>query len=214
MNINKIDMSGSVVGELEIKDELLEREIGEQAVKDTVVAFHAALRAGTACTKTRAAVRGGGRKPFRQKGTGRARAGSTRSPIWRGGGVVFGPVPRSYKKKTNKKVRNLAFKRAFTERLDSNSIVLVDKLEIEEPKTRLFLKSLDAMGVGRDVLVIVDDYTDNLLLASSNIPTVDVLSAGTVNVYQLLLYKKILVTEDAFKLLEKRISGEKIYEEA
>ena len=125
-----ISQEGKEIETLEFEEQLLEREKGEQAVHDAVVAFLAKMRAGTASTKTRGEIRGSGAKPFRQKGTGRARAGSTKSPLWTGGGTVFGPKPRSFKKRINKKVQRLALKRAFTTRIDAGDVIFVDKINI------------------------------------------------------------------------------------
>jgi large subunit ribosomal protein L4 len=152
-------MTGADGATVDIQESWLERIKGEQAVKDSVVAFLARMRSGTAATKTRGLVSGGGSKPWRQKGTGRARAGSSRSPVWRGGGTVFGPQPRSYEKKVNMKVEKLALRRAFTDRIDEGEVILVDELSFATPKTKEMTKFLAAVGAGDNVLVIVDDYS-------------------------------------------------------
>ena len=134
--IDILDTNGNVTGSYELKDEYIELEKGAQAVHDVVTAYLAGIRAGTASTKTRSEVSGGGAKPFKQKGTGRARAGSNRSPIWRHGGIIFGPKPRSFAKKVNKKVKKLALKRSFSERVKENSVFIVEKFEFRTPRPR------------------------------------------------------------------------------
>lgn len=148
-----VDSAGKEVGVADFDAAWLEREKGDQAVHDTVVAFLAGLRAGTACTKNRAKIRGTGAKPWRQKGTGRARAGTVKSPIWRGGGVVFGPTPRSYAKRVNRKVQSLALRRTFTERVDAGDVIVVEELVVAEPKTKCFVEFLNSIGAGDDALV-------------------------------------------------------------
>ncbi|MGL4854593.1 MAG: 50S ribosomal protein L4 [Lentisphaeria bacterium] len=213
-NIIKIlDMTGKESGVYTFDASILEAEKGQQAVKDTVVAFLSGLRAGTACTKGKGQVSGGGAKPFRQKGTGRARSGSSRSPIWTGGGTVFGPqANHNYNKKVNKKVRRLALRRAFTERLIAGDIIIVDEVTVETPKTKEVVSFLNAINAGNDVLVVVDDYEMNFYLGASNLPRVDVITADLINVYQLLLFKKIVITKAGLEMIEKRLKGEKIYE--
>jgi large subunit ribosomal protein L4 len=192
---------GNQAGSVELNPAWIELKKGTQAVHDAVVAFLAAQRAGTASTKTRAEVRGTGAKPYRQKGTGRARAGSYQSPIWRGGGIVFGPKPRSYVKNVNKKVRALALKRAFSERLAEDAVIVVDDIALSEPKTKQMLAFLAAVKAGDDALVIDGDPASNLLLASRNLPGVEVMKAASVNPYWILLFKKVVFTRaglDAF----------------
>lgn len=178
----------------ELKDTWLELKRGGQAVHESVVAFLAARRAGTAATKTRAMVRGGGRKPYRQKGTGRARAGSTRSPLWRGGGVIFGPQPRDFSKRVNRKVRALALKRAFSERVEAGDVLVVEDINLAEPKTRLMTDLLSSIGAGQNALVVVEEVGDNVRLAARNLPDVDVMRQCSVNAYWLLLFHKIVFT--------------------
>ncbi len=210
-NVKVLDMTGKDAGEITIDSSVLELEKGTQAVKDTVVSFLNSLRAGTACTKNRAAVSGGGAKPWRQKGTGRARSGSSRSPIWRGGGVVFGPqANRNYTKKVNKKVRRLALSRAFSERLDAGDVIVVDDIKLDAPKTKLANAFFKSINSGEDVLVLVDNYEMNFDLAASNLPKVGVLQADVVNVYQMLLFKKVVITKGGLEVLVKRLKGEKI----
>jgi len=186
---------GGEAGMVELRAEWLELDKGKQAVHDAVVAHLAARRSGTASTKTRAAVRGGGAKPYRQKGTGRARAGSIRSPLWRGGGVIFGPHPRSYAKKLNKKVRRLALKRAFSERVDAGDVLVVDEFALDVPKTRAVVDLLRKVDAGEHVLIVVEQLTDNLKLATRNLPNVFAVDAAAVHTYLLLGFRKILFTK-------------------
>ncbi|NLE56263.1 MAG: 50S ribosomal protein L4 [Lentisphaerae bacterium] len=199
-------MTGADGATVDIQESWLERIKGEQAVKDSVVAFLARMRSGTAATKTRGLVSGGGSKPWRQKGTGRARAGSSRSPVWRGGGTVFGPQPRSYEKKVNMKVEKLALRRAFTDRIDEGEVILVDELSFATPKTKEMTKFLAAVGAGDNVLVIVDDYSENVELAVRNLPKVLLLPASAVNTYWMLLFKKVVITNAGLEALGQRLA--------
>jgi len=199
-NLKIFNIEGAPVGEFLIQDQWVELEKGEQAVQDVVVAYRAGLRAGTASTKTRAMVRGGGAKPWRQKGTGRARAGSSRSPIFVGGGVAWGPHPRTYFKKVNKKVRKLALKRAFSEKLNEDAVNLLDALNFADCKTKNFVNMLGKLNLNdRKVLVAVKDFSENALNASANLPSVQLVKVDSMNVYQMLLCDTILFTEDAIK---------------
>jgi large subunit ribosomal protein L4 len=201
------DASGADKGEFKLKPEWLELEKGEQAVHEVVVAHLAAARAGTASTKTRAEVRATKAKPFRQKGRGTARAGSVASPIWRGGGVAFGPKPRSFAKHVNKKTKTLALKRAFSERVEDNAVLVVDELKLADHKTKSFIAAMEKLGLkGEKALVVVEDYDQNILRASGNIKDVLVLKAASVNVYQLLLRKKILFTKKALEEFSGRLA--------
>ena len=211
--VQVFDKSGSAAGELEIQAKWLEIDKGEQAVHEAVVAFLAGQRAGTAKTKTRSEVRGGGKKPFRQKGTGRARAGSSRSPIWRGGGTIFGPQPRSYNKSVNKKVRRLAVRRALAERVAAGEVVVVEEFSFDAPKTKdaaAFLKSIDATN--RPVVIVndkvMDTNTNNTLLSFRNVKGCSIIGADWVNAYTLLSGKKIVITKDALEQLGERIAKE------
>ena len=199
------NMKGDRVGEYNIADELLELKKGAQAVHDAIEAYQVGLRAGTASTKTRAHVSGGGVKPWRQKGTGRARAGSIRSPIWRGGGIVFGPHPKKYGKRVNKKTLRLAFRRAFSEKVASGDIALVDRLAVAEPKTKTIVTVLNKLKIERGVLVVLDAPNKNVQLASRNIPNVEVATAAGVHTYQVLRYPRMLISQDAMAKLEERL---------
>ncbi len=200
-----IDMQGADKGTYELADNLLESQKGAQAVKDSVVAFLAGIRSGTAQTKTRGQVSGGGSKPWRQKGTGRARSGSSRSPVWRGGGVVFGPQTRSYAQKINQKVEKLALKRAFTDRVNDGEVIVVDDVTLAAPKTKEMVKFLNAVGAGDHVLIIVDEYSENTVLAMRNLPNVQLFKAAFVNTYWMLRYKKIVITKAGLDILSGRL---------
>jgi large subunit ribosomal protein L4 len=201
----KID--GSDAGSLPVDPAWIELERGTQAVHDDVVAFLAKMRSGSAATKTRGKVSGGGAKPWRQKGTGRARAGSNRSPVWRGGGIVFGPTPRSYAKQINRKVRQLALKRAFSERMNEGAVIVLDQLALDEPKTRKMAALLAAVGAGDDVLIVASEPDANVLLAARNLPGVEIMKPGVVNTYWMLLFKKILFTQEAMKSFTARFAA-------
>ncbi|OPZ28925.1 MAG: 50S ribosomal protein L4 [Lentisphaerae bacterium ADurb.BinA184] len=196
-----VKIDGTPAGAVDLRPEWIELERGTQAVKDCVVAFLAGRRRGTASAKTKGEVRGGGRKPWRQKGTGRARAGSSRSPLWRHGGVVFPPIPRDYAKHVNKQVRQLALKRTFSERLSEGAVIIVEDLALSAPKTRQMCAFLAAVKAGDDALVVVHETTPDLKLASRNLPGVEVMKAASVNPYWMLLFKKVVFTRaglDAF----------------
>src|SRR5437764_5985359 len=156
MKLTVKDTKGKDQGEVEVKFELVEGGKGTQAVHDTVVAYHAAQRMGTASTKTMGEVAGSGKKPWRQKGTGRARAGSFASPLWRGGGVVFGPKPRDFGKKVSKKTRQLALRKALSERLKAGDVLLLEDVKLESPKTKDFLRVLAALQVTGSTLVVAE----------------------------------------------------------
>ncbi len=206
MKLDIYNSKGEVIGAYELPETCIELEKGKQAVHDAVVAFLAEQRAGTACTKTRAEVRGGGAKPFRQKGTGRARAGSSRSPIWTGGGVIFGPKPRSYDKKINAKVKKLAIKRAFSERVQEGSIIVVDKFDIPDHKTKSAVAIFKNLKVDATALLAVPDYEESVVCATSNLPDVVLRRAASVNVYEMLRFGKLVFTKDALDEFIKRIA--------
>ena len=202
--------AGDDVSTIEIQDEWLERGKGEQAVKDSVVAYMAGLRSGTACTKTRGKVSGGGRKPWRQKGNGRARSGSSRSPVWRGGGIAFGPQPRNYDKKVNRKVEKLALRRAFTDRVDAGEIIVVDKIadvcdEKKVPKTKKMLAFLNAVAGTESVLLLDAEIDPEVALSIRNLQEALVLEAANVNTYLMLSFKKVVITKAGLEALGERL---------
>lgn len=204
--LNILDCKGAIVGEYAIEDNCLEFEKGAQAVHDVIVAYMAAQRAGTACTKTRSERRGGGAKPFRQKGLGRARSGSSRNPIWRKGGISFGPKPRSYEKHVNKKVRHLAMKRAFTDKLCEDTVMVLKAFEIADNKTKNAQLIFDALNIGKTALMVVKDYEFNMDLATRNLPNILVIKADSVNVYQMLYFDKVIFTQEALDTFVQRLA--------
>ena len=188
----------------EAKIELIEDGRGTQAVHETVVAMRAARRSGSANTKTKAEVDLSGAKPWRQKGTGRARAGYKSSPIWRGGGVVFGPKPRDYSKKISKSVRRLAFQKALSDRISAGDILTIDKFEVPELKTKSFMALLKKQTDARKVLLISDAFDQTTFRSARNIKPVQLATASDVNTEQLLAFEKILVTHKALEQLAER----------
>ncbi len=204
-----LDCNGARVGEYQIPEGVIELEKGEQAVHDAVVAYLAGLRAGTACTKTRGEVRGGGAKPFRQKGTGRARAGSSRSPVWVGGGTIFGPRPRSFAKKVNKKVLVLALKRALSERIVEGDVVVLDNVQVPDHKTRNVVAILKNLKLADDtVMLSLPSFDDQaaVVCATGNLPNLVLRKADSVNVYELLRFGKLVFTKDALDAFVKRLA--------
>jgi large subunit ribosomal protein L4 len=205
MKISIKDIKGKDAGELEVRFPLVEGGKGTQAVHDVVTAFRAGQRSGTASTKTAGEVAGTNKKPWRQKGTGRARAGSFQSPIFVGGGVVFGPKPRSFAKKVSKTTRQLALRKAFTERLNAGDVIVVDALKLSAPKTREFTAVLTALDIQKTALFVTDVADRNFELASRNVPNIEVTNSAFVNTYQLLRSDKLVFTRGAFEKLEERL---------
>ncbi|MEP7014053.1 MAG: 50S ribosomal protein L4 [Verrucomicrobiota bacterium] len=188
----------------EAKIDLIEDGRGSQAIHDTVVAMRAARRSGSANSKTKAQVDLSGAKPWRQKGTGRARAGYKSSVIWRGGGVVFGPKPRDYSKKVSKSVRRLAFQKALSERIKAGDVLTVDKFVVSELKTKSFVDLLRKQTDAKRVLVVSDSFDENTSKSARNVKPVALATASDVNTEQLLRYEKILVTQKALEKLAER----------
>jgi large subunit ribosomal protein L4 len=205
MKISVKNTQGQNQGELEVKFELIENGKGTQAVHDTVVAYRAAQRSGTACTKTVGDVSGSNKKPWRQKGTGRARAGSNQSPLWPGGGVVFGPKPRDFAKKVNGKTKQLALRKALSERLKAGDVVVVDDFKVASPKTKEFLGTLAALKLSGTTLIIAA-ADKNLLLASRNVPNVALTTSESLNTYDVLRPDKLVFTRSAFEKVEARLT--------
>ena len=208
MKLTIKDTKGKNQGELEVKFDVIENGKGTQAVHDSVVAYMAAQRMGTACTKTMGDVNGSGKKPWRQKGTGRARAGSFASPLWRGGGVVFGPKPRDFSKKTNRKTKQLALRKALSERLRAGDIIIVDDLKMPTAKTKDFLNLLSALELTGTVMFVAREGDKNLLLASRNVSFVTVTTSETLNTYDVLRCDKLVFTQGAFEQVEARLTKE------
>ncbi len=208
MKIAIKDISGKEQGELEVKFPLIEDGKGTQAVHDVVVAYQAAQRSGTACTKNVGEVAGTNKKPWRQKGTGRARAGSFQSPLWVGGGVVFGPRPRDFAKKVSKRTRQLALRKALSERLKAGDVVVVDDLKLASPKTRDFVGVLTTLELTGTTLVVSTGPDKNLTLASRNVPVVTLATSDSLNTYDILRPDKLLFTKSAFEKVEARLTKE------
>jgi large subunit ribosomal protein L4 len=188
----------------EAKIDMIEDGRGTQAVHDVVVAMRAARRSGSANTKSKADVNLSGSKPWRQKGTGRARAGYASSPIWRGGGVVFGPKPRDYSKKVSKSVRRLAFQKALSERIKAGDVLTIDKFVVTEIKTKSFVTLLKKQTDARKVLLISDSFDETTFKSARNVKPVKLAIASDVNTEQLLRFEKILVTQKGLELLAER----------
>ena len=209
MKLSIKDIKGNAAGEFEVKFELIENGRGTQAVHDTVVAYQAAQRQGNASTKTMGDVNGTNKKPWRQKGTGRARAGSFASPLWRGGGVTHGPKPRDYDKKVNRKVKQLALRKALSERLKAGDVLVVADLKLASPKTKDFVKVIKALVVkGTALLVSCGEENKNLTLASRNVEHVTVTTSDSLNTYDVLRPDKLVFTKSAFEKVEARLTKE------
>jgi large subunit ribosomal protein L4 len=208
MKLTIKDIKGNSQGEWDVKFPLIENGKGTQAVHDVVVAHQAAQRMGTACTKTMGEVNGTGKKPWRQKGTGRARAGSFQSPLWRGGGVVFGPKPRDFGKKVSRKTRQLALRRALSERLHAGDVILLDDLKLQSPKTKEFIGVLSALDLKGSTLIVSQKTDENLKLASRNVPDVALATSDSLNTYDVLRPAKLVFTRGAFEQVEGRLSQE------
>lgn len=197
------NQSGSQVGDVELNDSVFGIEPNSSVLHDAVVMQQASLRQGTHKTKGRSEVRGGGRKPWRQKGTGRARQGSIRSPQWVGGGVVFGPTPRSYSYKLPKKVRRLAIKSALSSKVQAEEIVVLEELAFDTPKTKEMKAVLANLSVERKALVVTADYNEQVALSARNIPGVTFVSADGINVLDVLKHDKLVITKGAVEKVEE-----------
>ena len=206
MKLTVKDTKGKDQGELEIKFSLIEDGKGTQAVHDVVVAYQASQRMGTACTKNVGEVAGTNKKPWRQKGTGRARAGSFQSPLWRGGGVVFGPKPRDFGKKVSRNTRQLALRKALSERLRTGDVMVVNELKLDSPKTKNFLDVLAALNLSGTTLFVAQSADKNLSLASRNMPNIFLATSDTLSTYDVLRPDKLVFTSDAFQQIEERLA--------
>ena len=205
--LNVYTMTGATAGDMELPDVLLVEGRGDQTVHDAIVAHRAAARAGTAATKNKALVSGSRSKPWRQKGTGRARAGYKQSPIWRGGGVVFGPMPRSYAKSMPRKMARLAFCAAFSGRVRDGEVRVLETLTLEAPKTKALAAVVKSLGLKRGALLIVDKPDRKLLLAVRNLPDVELTTPTEVNTYQLLRWPVVVITKAALETLRTRLAA-------
>lgn len=202
--VNIVNTKNESVGEIELNDDVFNREVKEYILHEVVRMQRAARRSGTAATKTRVEVRGGGRKPWRQKGTGRARAGTRNSPLWRGGGVAFGPKPRDYSFKLNRKVKKQAVAMALSARLQEGNLIVIDDFSLDAIKTKDFVDVMNVLDIDNG-LIITDDASVNLTKSSRNVNGYKVLPSIGVNVYDILLHKKVILVQPAIESLEKRL---------
>ena len=201
--IDVYDINGKKVKQLELNETIFGIEPNEEVVHSVLINFLANQRQGTQSTKTRAEVSGGGRKPWRQKGTGRARQGSTRAPQWIKGGIALGPKPRSYKYTVNKKERALAVKSVLSSKVLDNELVVVDSIPMKEIKTKEMVKTLSNLKVEGKTLIMLPEKNENVQKSARNIENVKTTLVGTINIYDLLKYNKLVVTEDTIKKLEE-----------
>ena len=201
-NVSVYNMEGKEVGTIELNDAVFGVEVNEHLVHMAVVSQLANKRQGTQKAKTRSEVSGGGRKPWRQKGTGHARQGSTRAPQWTGGGVVFAPVPRDYSFKMNKKERRLALKSALTAKVQENKLLVLDELKFDEIKTKAMKNVLDSLNL-KKALVVTKDNDEKVVLSARNIPDVKTALTNTINVYDILKYNTVVLTKDAVATIEE-----------
>jgi large subunit ribosomal protein L4 len=201
--VNVYNMLGEQVGEIELKDDIFGVEVNEHVLYEVVKNQLANKRQGTQSAKTRADVRGGGRKPWRQKGTGRARQGSIRAPHWVGGGVAFAPKPRDYSYKVPKKVTRLAIKSALSSKVVNNEIIVLEELNLEQPKTKEMTKILANVKAGKKALVVMDEKNVNVIKAARNIPNVQTALVNTLNVYDILNFDSFIITKDAVRKVEE-----------
>ena len=202
-NVALFKQDGSQIGEVTLNEEIFGIEPNESVVYDAIIMQRASLRQGTHAVKNRSAVRGGGRKPWRQKGTGRARQGSIRSPQWRGGGVVFGPTPRSYSYKLPKKVRRLAIKSVLSEKVAENKLVVVDALSFDAPKTKEFKQVSANLSIDKEVLIVLEQGNDFAALSARNLPNVSVIASNNVTVLDVVANDKVLATQTALTQIEE-----------
>ncbi len=200
--VSVYNIEGKVVGDMELSDDVFGVEVNEHLVHMAVVNQLANKRQGTQSAKTRAEVRGGGRKPWRQKGTGHARQGSTRSPQWTGGGVVFAPKPRDYSFKMNKKEKNLALKSVLSSKVTEGNLIVLDSMSFDDVKTKNMVTVMANLEIGKAV-VVIDENNKNVVLSARNIPTVITALTNTINVYDLLKFEKVIVTKEAVATIEE-----------
>lgn len=201
--INMLNMKGENAGEIELNPEIFDVEINEHAVYTVVKNLLANRRQGTQSAKTRAEVRGGGRKPWRQKGTDRARQGSIRSPQWKGGGVVFAPKPRDYSYTTPKKIRRLALKSVLTSKVQEKELIIIDELSLDAPKTKEMVNLLSAVQADKKALLVIKNSDENIIKSAKNIPTVMTTSSSSLNVYDILKYNSLIITKEALDEIQE-----------
>ncbi len=200
---NVINVKGEKVSDITLNENVFGIKPNDAVLYDAITLAQASQRQGTADTKTRSEVSGGGRKPWRQKGTGRARQGSTRAPHWYHGGVVFGPHPRTYGKKMNRKERVLALKSALSYKVKENEIIILDELNVKTPKTKDMIKLLNDIKAPKKTLIVVDELSDNLILATRNIPKVELLEASEINVLDIIGADGLVITKKALEMIEE-----------
>ena len=197
------NQDGSQNGNIDLNDAIFGVEVNENAEYEAIIRQRASLRQGTHAVKNRSAVRGGGKKPWRQKGTGRARQGSIRSPQFRGGGIVFGPTPRSYNYRLPRKVRQLAIKSALSQKVADDNFVVVDSINFDAPKTKEFASVLDNLKVNEKVLIVVTDDDKNAELSARNLPKVNIVTPAGVNILNVVDAQKIVITKSALSQVEE-----------
>lgn len=202
-NLKVVDMAGKAVGEITLSDAVFGIEPNKAVMHDAVVNYLANQRQGTQSTLTRSEVRGGGRKPWRQKGTGNARQGSIRAPQWRHGGIALGPKPRDYSYTLNKKVKRLALKSALSSKVIDNNLIVVDKIELAEYKTKAIVNMLAAVGAGKKALIVLPEVDAKVIKSAGNVPGVKTTLTNTLNVYDLLNYDTMIVSKDAVAKIEE-----------
>lgn len=201
-----LSLKGEKIKDIKLDDNIWGITPNDQVVYESVVLSTASARQGTASTKTRGEVSGGGRKPWKQKGTGNARQGSIRAPHWTGGGIVFGPSPRNYSKKMNRKERRLALKSALTYKVNDKEVIVVENIDIKTNKTKDMLNLLEGLKATGKTLIVTSELTENLILASRNIGNVKLVLANELNTYDVLYCEKMIITEDAVKYVEEVLS--------
>lgn len=201
--VDLLNMDGKKIGDIELSDSIFAVEMNEDVMHEVVVNHMANQRQGTQSTKTRAEVRGGGRKPWKQKGTGRARQGSIRAPQWIKGGVALGPKPRSYKYTLNKKVKRLALKSALSSKVSDNQIIVLDNLNFDEIKTKNMVRVLENLKVSNKALIVLSEKNLNVQASARNIPNIKTSLVNTINTYDILKYDMFIVTKDAVKKIEE-----------
>ena len=201
--VDVYNISGQKVGDMDLSDDIFAVEINKVAMHSAVVNYLANARQGTQSTKTKAEVSGGGKKPWRQKGTGRARHGSIRNPQWKGGGVALGPKPRSYKYALPKKVRRIALKSALTSKVVANNIIVLDDLKLEAIKTKEMVNVLNNLKVDSSALIVLPEVDRNVVLSARNIESVKTTTTNSINTYDILKYNKFIVTKDAVSKIEE-----------
>lgn len=197
------DIKGKAVGKFSLNQTYFNDKINKSLLHQTILMYLANLRKGSASTKTRSQVRGGGRKPWRQKGTGRARAGTIRSPLWRGGGVIFGPHPKQYAYSIPKNIKKLALQQALNSKIKDNELVVVDKISLTKPKTKEFLTFLLSLKAEDKPLIVLEKHNPDILRASRNIPGVTLKTFNNINAYDVLKHKKVIFSEQALENLAK-----------